>query len=261
MYPVHHSSPARPMNIITNADSTPEATAAPTVLKLSARTESAGAMPWFQNVPTEPQGSSSETRNPGPSLYSQATQYTGLCPSQTALAPYYARNVLPLSTPRDDEWLSAFLCFVRYECIEVFTAGHEDVASRMNSKKVLEDQVGIRCRFCAHIPHRERAGRSSSFPSSISRIYQSLTMMLRDHFPKCDHMPGQVKERYLSLRANASQGATDSKRYWIDSAHELGLLDTDYGIRFAASKPSISDVYASTSVSYDPYAQHTHPLY
>jgi len=169
-------------------------------------------------------------RSSGPSYYSQVTKFTGL---SHHLAPYYARAVIPLSTSYDEEWLSEFLCFVRRDCIEVFTAGHEDVASRMNSKKVMENQVGIRCRFCAHVPHRERAGRSSSFPSSISRIYQSITMMLRDHFPNCEHMPTQIKERYTSLKANASQGATDSKRYWIDSAHELGLIDTpDCGIRF-----------------------------
>lgn len=131
--------------------------------------------------------------------------------------PYYERNILPLSTSDDENWLSEFLCFVRSQCTEVFRASHEDVAARMNSKKVLIGQVGIRCRFCAHLPHRERTGRSSSFPSSISRIYQSLTMMLRDHFTKCSAMPPRLHEHYLTLKANASQGATDSKRYWIDS--------------------------------------------
>jgi hypothetical protein len=101
---------------------------------------------------------------------------------------------------------------------------------------VLENQVGIRCRFCAHVPYHKRAGRSASFPSSISRIYQSLTMMLRDHFPKCEHMPVQMKQRYAFLKENASQGAMESKRYWVDSAHALGLVDTvDSGIRFNVS--------------------------
>lgn len=58
-------------------------------------------------------------------------------------------------------------------------------------------------------------------------------MMLRDHFTKCSAMPPQMNERYLCLKANASQGATDSKKYWIESAHSLGLVDTDEkGIRF-----------------------------
>lgn len=148
------------------------------------------------------------------------------------LAPYYQRRIVPLSTEDDENWLSEFLCFVRSHCAEVFVATNEDVASRMNSKKVLLDQVGVRCRFCAHLPHRERAGRSSSFPSSLSRIYQSLTMMLRDHFTKCPAMPDHIKHRYMCLKANASQGATDSKRYWVESAKSLGLIDTNEGIRY-----------------------------
>ena len=148
------------------------------------------------------------------------------------LQPYYNRQIISLSTNGDEQWLSEFLCFVRSQCIEVFTASPDDVAARVNSKKVLLGQVGIRCRFCAHQPHRDRAGRSSSFPSSINRIYQSLTMMLRDHFTKCHSMPKQIKERYLYLKANTNQGATDSKKYWLESAHELGLMDTDAGIRF-----------------------------
>ena len=141
--------------------------------------------------------------------------------SNSHLLPYYNRHILSLCTSDDENWLSEFLCFVRSQCVEVFEATSDDVAARMNSKKVLKGQVGIRCRFCAHLPHRERMGRSSSFPSSINRIYQSLTMMLRDHFTKCNAMPPELKDRYLSLKANASQGATDSKRYWIDSGKTI----------------------------------------
>lgn len=46
-------------------------------------------------------------------------------------------------------------------------------------------------------------------------------------------MPPQMNERYLCLKANASQGATDSKKYWIESARTLGLVDTENeGMRF-----------------------------
>jgi len=169
-----------------------------------------------------------------PTATSSSRVYFNPSSDQFPLQPYYNREIVKLSTSEDESWLSEFLCFVRSQCVEVFSATKEDVASRMNSKKVLLHQVGIRCRFCAHIPHRERSGRSSSFPSSISRIYQSLTMMLRDHFTKCHAMPHQMKERYLCLKANASQGATDSKKYWIESAHTLGLTDTEEGIRFAS---------------------------
>mmetsp|Transcript_16399 Transcript_16399/g.23137 ORF Transcript_16399/g.23137 Transcript_16399/m.23137 type:complete len:620 (-) Transcript_16399:96-1955(-) len=144
---------------------------------------------------------------------------------------YSERIIMPLSTDEDENWLSEFLCFVRADLVEVFRAGREDVASRINSKKVVHGQVGIRCRFCAHLPHSERASRSSSFPSSLSRIYQSLTMMLRDHFPKCTAMPEAEQAKFIMLKeGKTTQGASGYKRYWLDSAMKLGMVDTPQGI-------------------------------
>ena len=140
------------------------------------------------------------------------------------------RDTIPLETDEDENWLSEFLCFVRAELVEVFRANKEDVASRINSKKVIFGQVGIRCRYCASFPHCDRASRSSCFPSSISRIYQSLTMMIRDHFTNCNGLPLQLRTRFLQLKGKTAQGATDSKRYWIDSALKLGMVDTPQGI-------------------------------
>ena len=142
------------------------------------------------------------------------------------------RQVMPLSTSDDLYWLSEYLCFVRAKCLEVFEATEADVTSRKKSKKIKKGQVGIRCRFCAHQSYKIRAGRSSSFPSSKSRIYQSVTMMLRDHFGYCKDIPSELKEHFLSLRENKSQGATDSKKHWVKSASRLGLADTKDGLIF-----------------------------
>jgi len=174
--------------------------------------------------------------SPPPSSASSSTQ------------PYLCREILSLKGKEDENWLSEFLCFVRTDCVEVFTASETDVRSRMNSKKVLLGQAGIRCRYCAHRCHRERAGRSSSYPSSLSRIYQSLTMMLRDHFTQCKDMPHDIKEKYISLKSNASQGATDSKKYWVESARGLGLVDTEKGIRFLADNNVQARCHATTEV-------------
>ena len=139
---------------------------------------------------------------------------------------------MPLSTSDDFDRLSNYLCFVRSQCLEVFEATEVDVTSRKKSKTIRKGQVGIRCRFCAHLPYKRRAGRSSSFPGSKSRIYQSVTMMLRDHFFYCKVMPLEIKELYLSLKENKSYGVTDSKQHWVNSAGRLGLADTAYGLRF-----------------------------
>lgn len=111
------------------------------------------------------------------------TRSDGLVCLSSGIPHYTGRLILPLSVPDDPTRLSTYLCFVRSDCVEVFEATDRDVTMRLNSKLIYPRQVGIRCRFCSHIHHRDRAGRSTSFPSSLSRIYQSLTMMLREHFP------------------------------------------------------------------------------
>ena len=162
---------------------------------------------------------------------------------ESPVAHFNQRTHVPLATDEDQNWLSEFLCFVRLEFVEIFRANHEDVRSRNSSKKVIHGQVGIRCRFCAHLPLSARASRSSSYPSSLSRIYQSLTMMLRDHFGKCNAIPLPLKQRFLDLKGKTSQGATDSKHYWVYSAMKRGLIDSESRI-WVTDRPeaSIADV-------------------
>jgi hypothetical protein len=166
------------------------------------------------------------------------------------------RPSIPLATDEDENWLSEFLCFIRSELVEVFTASEDDVASRINSKKIVLGQAGIRCRHCAHLPHNKRSSRSSSFPSSLDRIYQSLTMMIRDHFFKCPGLSDEGKSRFFELKSRTTQGATDSKRYWIESAKKLGMEDSEnQGIRFKepvgiidTSKPFSASLSPDSSV-------------
>ena len=141
------------------------------------------------------------------------------------------RPFICLGRPKDAFRLTEFMCFLRAECIEVFRASFTDVDARKFSKKVLECQVGIRCRFCTEIPFSSRVGRSSSYPSSLDRIYQSVTMMIRDHFPMCPLMLPEVRTKYDYYRNSKQQQVVKRKHgevrsYWVDSAKELGMFDS-----------------------------------
>mmetsp|Transcript_20279 Transcript_20279/g.29750 ORF Transcript_20279/g.29750 Transcript_20279/m.29750 type:complete len:456 (-) Transcript_20279:105-1472(-) len=156
-----------------------------------------------------------------------------------------------LSSDDDQKWLSEFLCLVRSEFVDIFLATQDDVSSRMDSnKKLVVGQVGFRCRYCANIPASGRAWRSSTFPSSISRIYQSFTMMIKDHFSHCFVIPKEKQEQYANIRRKSSPGVPGSKQYWINSAHELGLVDTPNGIHFSNSEPTLgkNDRHGTNSV-------------
>jgi hypothetical protein len=143
---------------------------------------------------------------------------------------YSVRPYMHLGTDTDEIWLSRFLSFLRVECIEVFTATRTDVFERKTSKKIHINQVGLRCRFCAHLPYRARVVRSSCFPSSICRIYQSLTMMIREHFSRCQEMPKNTREKYTELKWMTKKGEIESKSHWIESAKSMGMVDTEKGI-------------------------------
>ena len=144
------------------------------------------------------------------------------------IQPSTERPVFSLGISEDPNWLSEFHCFVRSDLVEVFRASHDDVTSRNNS--ISYQQVGIRCRFCAHLPPSSRSGRSSAYPSSLRQIYQSFTMMLRDHFSHCESIPASVVSEFNHLKDKPAQGATDSKRYWMYSAKKVGMIDTNEGI-------------------------------
>ncbi len=145
---------------------------------------------------------------------------------------YSKRPVRGLSSNGDDIWLSKFLQFLRSACCEVFEATAADVIERRKSKQILLGQVGIRCRFCAHLPHAVRSGRSACYPSSVDRIYQSVTMMIREHFPICDEFPDGVRKQYVALKKNTKKGEMESKLHWKNSARKMGMRDTEKGIFF-----------------------------
>ena len=140
------------------------------------------------------------------------TRCDGVVCLSSGLPHFTNRTIVTLSAPDDVHWLSNYLCFVREKCVEVFEADDAELAWRSNANVINPRQVGIRCRYCAHIHQRDRAGRSTSFPSSLSRIYQSLTMMLREHFPTCTEMPPAIKERFLALKGQKTSGADQDKR-------------------------------------------------
>lgn len=171
-------------------------------------------------------------------------------PSDTKhLLPHFSiRNFTPLGIPSDKHWLSPFFTFVRFNCTEVVPATAKDVAYRRESRRIVLGQVGIRCRFCAHREHRDRANRSCCYPSTVSRIYQSLTMMVREHFLFCSEMPIGVKNTYTSLKAlSVRGGSTASKAYWEDSARELRLtqVENKNGIFLTHRLPTIPGASAS----------------
>jgi hypothetical protein len=144
---------------------------------------------------------------------------------------------MPLAMPSDKDWLTPLHCFVRRHCVEVFTATEYDVAtpSKGKRKPITVGQVGIRCPHChssdpeAHAKARERG--SVYFPTTIASVYNATMNLLQRHIHSCTLVPEHIMRRYETLKADDARSGT-SKKYWIESAYRLGLVDTPMGIRY-----------------------------
>lgn len=146
------------------------------------------------------------------------------------------RLALPLAV-NEESWNSDIFKLVRSELVEVFRASGAHVAARVHNKMIVYLQVGIRCRFCAHLPPDERAARATAFPSSIDKLRQSCSTLMREHIPKCEEIPEEFMLRYNNLKARQAT-TSNSKQDWRESAAQLGLVDTREGIKF------FSDTYS-----------------
>ena len=144
-----------------------------------------------------------------------------------------------LAMETDKEWLTPLHCFVRRHCVEVFTASEAEVAapSKGKRKPIQVGQVGIRCPHCHSADNSKARERGSVYyPTTISSIYNATMNLLQRHLHSCTAVPGEIMRRYETLKADDARSGT-SKRYWIESALSLGLVDTPNGIRFSALEP------------------------
>jgi len=143
------------------------------------------------------------------------------------------RDTYLLSTSADGESLSDRQCYVRSHFVELFVATAQDVSSRHSrgAQKLHLNQIGLRCAYCVKLKPRDRAERAICYPSSISRIYQTVADMQRFHFESCVAIPPKVLQAYKSLKTTRPRGVGSPQSYWDKSAREIGLIDTEEGIQ------------------------------
>lgn len=141
------------------------------------------------------------------------------------------RTTFSLALPTDGQSLSDRQCYVRTHFVELFIASESDASARIRRGRGLQkinfNQVGFRCVYCAKLKPRDRAQRAVAYPSTISRIYQSVMDMQRFHFENCTAIPGKVLRVYKSLKTTRPRAGERPKIYWDKSARELGLVDTE----------------------------------
>ena len=147
-----------------------------------------------------------------------------------------SRPLLLLAQEEDKKHLSPIHCFVRNN-IEVFTATTQSVLEPApgRKKKIDIGCVGLRCLHCGIQPPNQRVKRAVAFPSSIAKIYSTVSDMKVDHFEQCKFMPFHLKEEFQILKLNKIKERKEEYRnakvsgsmsqYYLKSAVRMGMKD------------------------------------
>jgi hypothetical protein len=140
-----------------------------------------------------------------------------------------------LAHPKDELLLSGHQVLLRQQ-IEVFEATEQDSKTtfRGRNRRIQVGQVGIRCRHCKHVPSFQRQPGSMYFPCSTTGIYQASQNMSSTHLQcgLCHTMPEALRQQFAELIPTKMTGSMAGRPYWTNCAIEMGLVDTEDGIRF-----------------------------
>jgi hypothetical protein len=161
------------------------------------------------------------------------------------IAPTPTATLL-LARLMDDEILNPLHAFVRKQ-IEVFTATQAEMAQPAPGRKnpIQLRQVGLRCIHCRDLPVKDRVKRAVCYPSSVGRVYHSVSDMKFDHFGACKGIPSEIRARFNELKEGSkkkrekkatakSHGCSSSTaQYYHDSARQLGMMDNRAGVFMA----------------------------
>ena len=134
-------------------------------------------------------------------------------------------DVVLLAISEDKDWLSDDQCFVRSN-IEVFVATDTDAKLAVEERKypIKPGWVGLRCVHCAKTPSGAR-DTAVCYPYSVSGIYESVKEFQRMHFEKCPNLPPDIIEASRSVNKASTTLSSVLRRYYVQSAKALGLVD------------------------------------
>lgn len=150
-------------------------------------------------------------------------------------------SMILLSHEQDESVLSPLHIFVRKQ-IEVFTATTAELQQPAPGRKqrIKLHQVGLRCIHCRHKSARKRVKRAVCYPSSVGRVYHSVSDMKFDHFTNCKDLPQDIRAEFEKLKAEGKKGKekqtgqksypSSTAQYYHDAAMGMGMIDGPGGI-------------------------------
>ncbi|KAL3939790.1 MAG: hypothetical protein SGBAC_005543 [Bacillariaceae sp.] len=148
----------------------------------------------------------------------------------------------------DKNVLSEYQCLVRQQ-LEFFESSNEDTrwSSQGRIKDIALAQVGIRCKWCSHLPTQCRSPGAVYYSATVDGLYQAAQNTVKNHLCKeCRHIPPDIEKRLHRLRDGKRRGPA-GKKYWAERARARGIYECGGRLRLKQSKLAITSSKKATA--------------
>ncbi|CAJ1963644.1 unnamed protein product [Cylindrotheca closterium] len=127
----------------------------------------------------------------------------------------------------DENMLSEYQCLVRQQ-LEFFESSKQDIrwSKQGRNNNLVPGQVGIRCKWCSHLPTQCRSPGAVYYSATLNGLYQAAQNMVKNHLCKeeCRHVPPDIEHRLIRLRGSRRRGP-GGKKYWVEGAMARGIYE------------------------------------
>lgn len=157
--------------------------------------------------------------------------------STTTAPKPLANGGIPMTQVGDKSKLSMYQRTIRDQ-LEFFVAEKVDTESSKQGRKrsVTKGQIGIRCKHCAHVPLSVRNRGAVYYPAKLTGVYQAAQNMSSSHLTdSCTYISQSTKVDLIKLR-DRRDSAVGGKAYWVDACIEMGLYETEHGLKLKKEK-------------------------
>ena len=139
-------------------------------------------------------------------------------------------RVIPMSNRDDRANLTPYQAVIR-ESLEYFTATQDDAATKIQGRRkpVMLNQLGIRCKYCSHLPVSKRMRAAAYYPRTLPNLYQGAQNIAGIHFSRCTEFPKQILE-FLTAERPRKVFSKFGRPYWADMCVELGIYEDDHAL-------------------------------
>jgi hypothetical protein len=136
--------------------------------------------------------------------------------------------VIPMACPTDAAKVTRYQCLIRCS-LEYFTATLDDISTKVQGRRdrILPNQLGIRCKYCSHLPTSLRAPSASVYPKTLINLYQGAQYIASAHMMKrCVCAPKQLVQE-MTLEHRRQTASKSGRPYWSEMCRNAGIYEQD----------------------------------